>query len=302
MAIVPMHPKIPIIKSRIKEAWQLIRSCQVCPRYCGINRIHDEIGYCGEGLLPSVASDNLHYGEEPPISGVQGSGTIFFTGCTMRCVYCQNYPISHLGNGKPVTIPQLAEKMLILQNRGAHNINLVTPTHFVPQILTALFIAYKEGLTLPIVYNTSGYESLKVLRLLKGIIDIYLPDMKYAHDKVAATYSDVKKYPGVNQAAILEMYKQVGHLQLDKDGVAVKGLIIRHLILPKWASGTKAILDWIGDNIGRETHISLMSQYFPAYKALKIPDLNTRIPSEMYHKAKDYMENRGFKNGWVQES
>ncbi len=279
----------------------MMRSCQLCPRYCGVDRIHDRIGFCGEGLLPSVASDNLHYGEEPPISGVQGSGTIFLTGCTMRCVFCQNYPISHLGNGKPVLIPDLAEKMLILQNKGAHNINLVTPTHFMPQILTALYIAYKNGLTIPIVYNTSGYESLKALRLLEGIVDIYLPDMKYANAKVAKVYSQTENYPAVNQAAILEMFRQVGHLKLNENGIAVKGLIIRHLILPNWASGTKSVLDWILNNLGRETHISLMKQYFPVHQALEIPELNQRISDEMYQKAVQYMRKIDLVNGWTQD-
>ena len=301
MPFVTMHPKIPIIKSRIKPAWELLRKCQICPRHCGVNRIHNDMGYCSEGLMPSIASDNLHYGEEPPISGIQGSGTIFFTGCTMRCVYCQNYPISHLGNGEPVSIPELAEKMITLQKRGAHNINLVTPTHFMPQILIALFIAYKNGLNIPIVYNTSGYESVTALKLLDGIVDIYLPDMKYAHEKVAKNYSDVSNYPGINQNAILEMYRQVGHLTVNKTGIATRGLIIRHLILPKWASGTKFILNWIAENLGRETYVSLMTQYFPVHQATQIPALNEKIDENMAKIAKKYMVQLGLRNGWTQD-
>ncbi|MFC1569075.1 radical SAM protein [bacterium] len=301
MPIVPMHPKIPILKSRIKPAWNILRSCKLCPRHCGANRQKNEYGYCKEGIFPGVASDNLHYGEEPPISGVQGSGTIFFTGCTMRCVYCQNFPISHMGHGEHIHIPHLADKMLYLQNRGAHNINLVTPTHFIPQIITALYIAYKNGLTIPIVYNTSGYESIEVLQLLEGIVDIYLPDMKYWNDQIARTYSNVADYPKVNQAAILEMFRQVGYLQVDDNGIAVKGLIIRHLILPGWIPGTRSILHWIAENIGCDIHISLMDQYFPVHKAMMIPGLSQRISKKMYAAAKEHMQKLGFENGWWQE-
>ncbi|MBN2105122.1 radical SAM protein [bacterium] len=301
MPICAMHPKIPILKDRIKKAYELLKHCQLCPRRCGVNRIQNELGYCGEGLIPNVASDNLHYGEEPPISGFQGSGTLFFAGCTMRCVYCQNYPISHMGHGHPVQIPQLADMMLHLQKRGAHNINLVTPTHFIPQIITALYIAYHNGLILPIVYNTSGFESVKVLRLLEGIVDIYLPDMKYANDKIARSLSNTPNYPEINQAAILEMYRQVGHLKRNKQGIAIKGLIIRHLMLPGEASGTKSVLQWIAENLNTETHISLMRQYFPTYKALDIPALNKKISHEIYMAAARYMQKLGFKNGWLQD-
>ncbi|MFC1569074.1 radical SAM protein [bacterium] len=296
-----MHPKIPILKPLIKIAWKLLYSCTLCPRNCGINRLLDEQGYCGEGLLPSVASDNLHYNEEPPLSGIQGSGTIFFTGCTMRCVYCKNYSFSHIGHGKPLPIPQLAEIMLQLQNRGAHNIHLVTPTHFIPQIIIALYIAYKNGLTLPIVYNTSGFESVKVLKLLDGIVDIYLPDMKYANDQIAQAYSDVPNYTEIQQAAILEMFDQVGHLEVDAKGVATKGLMIRHLILPEWASGTKSILEWIAENLGPETYIHLMDQYVPVHKAMMIPALNHRISNDMVNAAKQYMLKLSLKNGYWQE-
>ena len=302
MSIYPMHPKIPLLKSRLKAAWQLLRSCRLCPRQCAVNRIHEEHGYCGEGLLPGVASDNLHYGEEPPISGVQGSGTIFFTGCTMRCVYCQNYPISHMGHGERIPIPSLAKKMLQLQSRGAHNINLVTPTHFIPQILTALYIAYKEGLTIPIVYNTSGYETVDALKLLDGIVDIYLPDMKYSDKIIAKKYSDVTNYPAINQAAVLEMFRQVGHLKQDSRGIAKKGLIIRHLILPGWIPGTKNVLQWIAGHIGTETYISLMNQYFPVYKATKIPALNQPISKAMFKSAQRSLLKLGFKNGWWQDA
>jgi len=301
MSICPMHPKIPILKKRIKASYKLFSHCQLCPRNCGVNRIKNELGFCGEGGLPNVASDNLHYGEEPPISGVQGSGTIFFAGCTMRCVYCQNYPISHMGHGHPVSIPKLADIMIQLQNRGAHNINLVTPTHFIPQIILALYIAYRNGLNIPIVYNTSGYESVKALKLLDGIVDIYMPDMKYANEGIAIALSNAPNYPKINQEAVLEMFRQVGHLKFNKNGTAVKGLLIRHLILPEWASGTKFILEWIANHIDTETHISLMRQYFPAYKALKIKALNKRITDDMYTTAKQYMIKLGFKNGWLQD-
>ncbi|MBN1780513.1 radical SAM protein [bacterium] len=296
-----MPSKTEILKSRLPDAYRLLRACGVCPRACGVNRILNEKGFCGGGLLPRIASDNLHFGEEPPVSGFRGSGTIFLTGCTMHCAFCQNYPISQLGNGKTLTIRELANRMLRLQKSGAHNINFVTPTHFVPQIMAALYLACRAGFTLPVLYNSSGYESVEVLKLLDGIVDIYLPDMKYQDPVIAEKYSRIRNYPDINKAAVKEMLRQTGHLEIDEKGIAVRGLIIRHLILPNGSAGTREILKWIRDHLGSETHISLMRQYFPAHQAVNMPEMNTRISDDSYREAVRYMEELGLENGWIQE-
>lgn len=292
--------KISLIRSRLKKAFSLLSPCRLCPRECKVNRKKGELGFCGMGLFPKIASDNLHFGEEPPISGSRGSGTIFFSGCSLGCVFCQNYPISHLRNGKIISFAELAERMLRLQERGAHNINLVTPTHFAPQIMASLYIAYQKGLSIPIVYNCGGYESIEMIQLWEGIIDIYMPDMKYADPSIAKKYSNAEDYPIINKKIILEMAKQVGPLQLDKYGIAVKGLLIRHLVLPQNLSGTESVLRFIAEKISPETHISLMRQYFPAYKAVELPPLNRKITEEEYEKAVSDLSRFGLENGWIQ--
>lgn len=288
-------------QKRIKDAEQILESCQICPHHCGVNRIAGEKGLCRSTAQVMVSSHNTHFGEEPPISGIHGSGTIFFTNCTLRCVFCQNYPISQLGNGNPVSISQLSEMMLDLQKRGCHNINLVTPTHFVPQIIAALGQASKGGLSIPIVYNTSGYESLATLKLLDGIVDIYMPDAKYTDNAIAQRYSGAKNYFPVLKDALREMHRQVGDLKVDRAGVAVSGLLIRHLVLPDNIAGTDQILPWIAQNISQKTYISLMSQYFPAYRAMEYPPLSRSINRKEYHKARHILEQCGFENGWLQQ-
>lgn len=295
-----VNPKTPIIQSRLKEAYQLLESCRVCPRQCGVNRLKGETGFCGMKFHPMVSSDNLHHGEEPPISGFKGSGTIFLTGCNLGCIFCQNYPISHLHHGIETKIPKLANMMLRLQKAGAHNINFVTPTHFVPQILGTLLIACQDGLHIPIVYNCGGYESMEALALLDGIVDIYMPDMKYSDSGMAEKYASASDYPEINRKAIQEMYRQVGDLHIDENGIATKGLLIRHLVLPENISGTNEILRFIAEEISANTYISLMSQYFPAYKASAAPPLNRRITPDEYEKAKASLENFGLYRGWVQ--
>ncbi len=295
------NTKIRLIRSRLKEAYQLLNPCRVCPRRCGVNRLKGEAGFCGMGLHPVVSSDNLHHGEEPPISGFKGSGTIFLTGCNLGCIFCQNYPISHFRNGNVTKIPKLANMILRLQKAGAHNINLVTPTHFVPQIMGALLIAYQNGLSIPLVYNCGGYESLETLRLLDGIIDVYMPDMKFSDSEMAEKYASAPDYPEVNRRAIKKMFRQVGDLKMDKNGIARKGLLIRHLVLPENISGTHDVLGFISKEISTDTYISLMSQYFPAYKASDLPALNRRITSEEYKKAKASLEYFGLDRGWVQD-
>ncbi len=297
--LYPSYLNIKDFKSIIDRLKSLLNPCTVCPRKCRINRFKSNNGFCRTGYKPKVASYNLHHGEEPPISGYRGSGTIFFSGCPMRCVFCQNYPISQYLHGNEITIEELADYMISLQKRGAHNINLVTPTHFVPQFVEALSIAVDKGLTIPIVYNSGGYENLEVLKLLDGIIDIYLPDMKYGNDEMAKKYSGIKDYVKINQQAIIEMYRQVGDLVLDENGVAIKGLIIRHLVLPNNISGTDKILKFIA-NLSNTISISLMSQYFPAYKAPEIAELSQRITEKEYENATSLMEKLGLENGWIQ--
>ena len=290
------------LNNRIEAAYQLLEACRVCPRECGVNRLkNDKLGFCRSGLNPVISSASPHHGEEPPLSGTKGSGTIFFTNCNLRCLYCQNYPISQLGNGAERTPGELACQMLWLQEQGCHNLNLVTPTHFMPQILKALGIARDRGFNLPIVYNTSGYEAVKSLRLLDGIVDIYLPDMRYSDDKAALKCSIAPHYPEINRAAVKEMYRQVGNLVCDENGIAKRGIIIRHLVLPNGLSGTESIMKFLAEEISRDVYISLMSQYFPAYKANEHKELSRRTTAAEYNDACRIMEKYGLENGWVQE-
>jgi putative pyruvate formate lyase activating enzyme len=255
------------------------------------------------GDLPKVSSWNLHHWEEPPISGTRGSGTIFFSGCTGRCRFCQNYPISQLGYGKVVEVQRLAGMMLELQRKGAHNINLVTPTHFVPQLLSALVHASRAGLRLPLVYNTSGYERVTMLKLLDGVVDIWLPDAKYADDATARRLSGFKGYVGKNRAALQEMFRQVGSgLQLDAEGIASRGLIVRHMVLPGGLAGTEQVLRWLASALSPQVHVSLMDQYFPAYRAFDDPDLDRKVTSEEYLAALDAFEAAGLERGWFQDA
>jgi len=290
------------LQNRIDAAYGLLESCRVCPRECGVNRLKNEkLGFCRSGLSPVVSSVSPHHGEEPPISGARGSGTIFFANCNLKCVYCQNYPISQMGNGAERTPGELACQMLWLQEQGCHNLNLVTPTHFMPQILKALGIAKERAFNLPVLYNTSGYESLEALRLLDGIVDIYLPDMRYSDNAAAMKYSVAPDYPEINRTAIREMFRQVGDLVLDENGLAQRGLIIRHLVLPGGLSGTEEVMKFLSEEVSKDVYISLMSQYFPAYKANENREINRRINEKEYDEAYDIKMKYGLKNGWVQE-
>ena len=290
------------LQERIEAAYQLLESCRVCPRECGVNRLkNDKLGFCRSGLNPAISSVSPHHGEEPPLSGTKGSGTIFFTNCNLRCVYCQNYPISQMGTGAERTTGELACQMLWLQEQGCHNVNLVTPTHFMPQILKAIGIALERGFRLPLVYNTSGYDSLESLKLLDGIVDIYLPDMRYSDNQTSLKYSIAPHYPEINRVAVKEMYRQVGNLVMDENGIAKRGLIIRHLILPCGLSGTERIMKFLAEQISKDVYISLMSQYFPAYKAHEFKELSRRITAEEYEEAYQIMQKYGLENGWVQE-
>lgn len=286
---------------RVREAYRRLAVCDLCPHDCGVNRIKGERGICGAGLKPRIASANVHRGEEPPISGTKGSGTIFLSGCSLKCIFCQNFPISQLGNGEEIPTGELAERMLRLQRQGGHNINFVTPTHFLPQILAALWLAIPRGFRLPIVWNSSGYEKVDCLILLDGVIDIYLPDMKYSEERFSVEYSAAPGYRDCNRAAVSEMLRQVGHLQLDDDGIACRGLIIRHLVLPGGGAGSRDTLAWIAENLGADTHIALMNQYFPAHCAVTSDILGRKIHDEEYDEAVAALEEFGLENGWVQE-
>jgi putative pyruvate formate lyase activating enzyme len=286
---------------RVKAAYHRLGCCDLCPHDCGVNRLKGERGVCAAGLLPRIASANVHHGEEPPLSGTRGSGTIFLSGCSLHCVFCQNFPISQLGNGEEITTAALARRMLKLQRQRVHNINFVTPTHYLPQILAALFLAIPQGFSLPLVWNSSGYEKVDALQLLAGVVDIFLPDMKYADDAVADRLSAVAQYRQINRAAVAEMFRQSGHLQLDDEGIAMSGLIIRHLVLPDGLAGTRETLSWIREHVGAEAHISLMRQFFPAHRALATAGVGRKITAAEYEQAADWLEEFGLENGWVQE-
>jgi len=288
------------LRERVRAAYGRLRNCDLCPRDCGIDRISGETGFCEAGLKPRIASANIHRGEEPPISGTRGSGTIFFSYCTLRCRFCQNFPISQMGNGEEITTGQLASRMLKLQKQGVHNINFVTPCHYLPQILAALLQAIPRGFRLPIVWNTSGYEKVDALQLLDGIVDIYLPDMKYDDPRAAAFCSGRKDYVKANRRALLEMWRQVGPLRLDSEGRALRGMLVRHLVLPGDLSGTRNCLRFLADRLGAGVWVSLMGQYFPAHRAPGMPPLDRKVTREEYEKAKACLEEFGLVQGFVQ--
>jgi len=289
------------LKKRAEILNRLLSSCTLCPRKCKVDRKRGEIGICRSSNKIRIAKAVPHFGEEPPVSGTRGSGTIFFSFCNLRCCFCQNYQISHEALGHDLSEAELAREMLSLQEKGCHNINLVSASHFLPQIINALFLAVKEGLCLPLVYNTNGYESMKTLKLLSGIVDIYLPDAKYSDDKTAEKYACAKDYSKINMLAIKEMFRQTGHLKLDNNGIAVKGLIVRHLVLPKNLSGTKDILQNLKRSIGTDLFISFMSQYKPCHRAKEYKDLSAPLSKQEYLKAVDLLFELGFENGWTQD-
>jgi putative pyruvate formate lyase activating enzyme len=273
------------LKARVKRAYEHLSVCDVCPWRCPVDRRAGEAGVCRTGVRAKVSSYGPHLGEEDPLRGWRGSGTIFFSRCNLRCRYCQNHDISQTDAGSEVEPEELAEIMLRLQHSGCHNINLVSPTHVVPQVMAAVLIAAQAGLRLPLVYNTGGYDSLEMLRLLDGVVDIYMPDMKYSDAKIARQYSTVRDYPQVNQAAVREMHRQVGDLQIDERGLATRGLLVRHLILPNDLAGTQEVLRFLAEEISPNTYLNLMDQYRPAYRAFRYPELNRRITMEEYRSA-----------------
>lgn len=290
------------LKEAADKAFKMLASCSICPRNCGVDRLKGEQGFCRTGIKARVASFMPHHGEEPPISGSKGSGTIFFSCCNMGCLYCQNFEFSQKGQGREAGPEGLAGMMLELQGLGCHNINLVTPTHVMPQILQALLLAVPSGLSIPLVYNTGGYELDSVLRLLDGIVDVYLPDMRYASDEMSRKFSAAPDYPVYCQKALKEMQRQVGAAAFRSDGVIKKGMIIRHLVLPNNISGTKEVMRFIKEEISKDSYISLMSQYTPYYQAAGFKDISRRITLEEYEEAVNIMHESGLSNGWTQDS
>ncbi|MFC2088863.1 radical SAM protein [Calditrichota bacterium] len=292
------------LKNRVRLLNEKLQNCNVCPYECNVNRVISKTGFCRSGQFAYVVSYCDHHGEEPPLSGIHGSGTIFMGNCNLRCVFCQNADISQrLYNLKSYeyTAEKLAELILYLQNvQNCHNINFVSPSHFVPQIVEGIYIAAGKGLNLPLVYNSNGYDALDTLKLINGIFDIYLPDLKYSNDINARKYSRAKNYVNVSRAAIKEMFRQVGILQVDEDGIAKQGLIIRHLVLPNDISGTIDCLEWIAKELSTEVTISLMAQYYPANYADRIPLLSRKIKRREYDEALMAMERFGLTEGLCQ--
>lgn len=278
----------------------LLEKCELCPRRCKVNRLKGERGFCGIADKVVIAHYGAHFGEEPPISGTQGSGNIFFASCNMRCIYCQNYQISHKNLGKEFSIEELVELFFSLEKQGLHNINLVSPSPYVPLIAAAIREAKEKGLGIPFVYNTNAYEHADTIRGLDGLIDIYLPDFKYWNKYIAKKLSDAKDYPDYAKSSLLEMKRQVGDLFVE-DGIAKKGMLIRHLVLPNNLAGSKQVLTWIKDNLGRETHISLMSQYYPLHKAYTYTLLNRKITEKEYDVPINRLIEDGFENVFIQE-
>jgi putative pyruvate formate lyase activating enzyme len=284
------------LKERAEHAFERMDNCDLCARSCQVNRLAGKLGVCKTGLQARVSSYGPHMGEEDPLRGWMGSGTIFFARCNLRCVFCQNHDISQTDTGVEVTAQELASIMLKLQARGCHNINLVSPSHIVPQILEALTLAVEGGLGIPLVYNTGGYDALETLKLLDGIVDIYMPDMKFANGGCAKKYTRAQDYPPVNRAAVREMFRQVGDLLTDEDGLATRGLLVRHLVLPRNLAGTRQIVQFLADEISQNIYLNLMAQYHPAYKADSFPELNRRITASEYNTALQLAKEAGLTN------
>ena len=275
------------LDQRVAEIKDRLASCDLCPRNCAVNRLIGEVGVCGVGQLAWVSSYGAHFGEENPLRGWKGSGTIFFSGCNLACIYCQNADISQRLSGRTYLPGDLAGIMLELESMGCHNINLVSPSHVISQILEAIYIAARKGLNVPIVYNSGGYDSVRTLELLDGVIDIYMPDMKYSSDDQGHRLSGVPDYPLVNRLAVHEMHRQVGDLQVDDRGIAVKGLLIRHLVLPAGLAGSRDVLEFLAKEISRNSYLNIMDQYRPAFRAHRMGEINRRVHEEEFKQVVD---------------
>ncbi len=286
-------------KEIVDSLYDILSSCILCGHKCKVNRLKGQVGVCNAKKL-KISSYGPHFGEEKPISGINGSGTIFFSYCNLHCVFCQNYEISQLAEGEEITEEDLANIMLSLQKKHLHNINFVSPTHFLPQIIKSLYIASQNGLCIPLVYNTGGYDNPEVIKMLAGIIDIYMPDMKYSDNFFAQKYSSAKNYWEVNKEVVKEMYRQVGPLKI-KDGIAYEGLLIRHLVLPNNIAGSKKIIDFIADELDKDVYLNIMAQYRPCYRAKFIPELSRRITYHEYIEVVRYAQFKGLKNLDIQQ-
>ncbi len=282
-----------LLKDKISHAQRLLESCSVCPRDCRVNRKEGETGFCRAGYLPKVSSSSPHFGEEQPLVGLHGSGTIFLAHCNLGCLFCQNYPISHLDEGEEISFERLGRMMVALQSLGCHNINFVSPTHYVPQILKALPNAIEYGLSVPLVYNTGGYDSVETLQLLDGVFDIYMPDLKYSTGEIAEEYSQAQDYPQVAQLAIKEMFRQVGDLVLDDTGIALRGLLVRHLVLPSGLAGTQEAMRFLSQEISKNTYVNIMAQYYPYGDIPEGSLLNRRISKLEYIRSVEIAKKEG---------
>ena len=285
-----------LLADRVVDAYKHLSICDVCAWECPVDRLAGKMGVCRTGERARVSSYGPHFGEESPLSGTRGSGTIFFSRCNLRCQYCQNHDISQTDRGEEVEPESLAKMMLELQSRGCHNINFVSPSHVVPQILAAVLFAAQAGLRIPLIYNTGGYDSMAMLKLLEGVVDIYMPDMKYNDAEIAKRYSRIRDYPQINQKAVKEMHIQVGDLLLDEDGIAERGLLVRHLVLPNNLAGTDLVIEFLCEQISLNTYLNIMNQYHPAYKSHHYPDLNRRLTNQEYHSAVEMAVSAGMTN------
>ena len=284
----------------LKELGKL-NKCNLCPHFCGVNRTENRIGRCKATDKVKLALYSIHNFEEPCISGDKGSGTVFFSNCNLNCIYCQNYEISQLGKGKEITIEELAKVFLMQQEKNVENINLVTPTSYVPQIIQAIKTAKKQGLHIPIIYNTNSYENIETLKMLEGYIDIYLPDLKYAENELGKNYSNVKNYFEIATKAIQEMIRQVGTPKINENGIIQKGVIIRHLVLPNQIENSKKVLKWIKENLPEDIYISVMAQYFPIYKAKEWQELNRKLTQKEWSEIENFVQELDIENGYIQE-
>jgi len=286
-----------LLAERIEKASEHLENCNLCPRLCGVNRLEGELGFCRAPARPVVASHQPHFGEEQPLVGQNGSGTIFFAHCNLRCIFCQNWPIAHEGRGRVESEEKLAERMLELQRRGCHNINLVTPTHMIPSILKAVQVACQRGLRLPLVYNCGGYERREIIELLEGIVDIYMPDMKFMDGEQSERYcSGASDYPVVAKSTIREMFRQVGPLQTESNGIARHGLMIRHMVMPGHVAGTREFVDWVAKSLSKDVYINIMPQYRPEHKGYNYPQIANATTAEEFREAIRWAQEAGLGN------
>lgn len=283
------------LAEKVRKAYKLMESCSLCGHYCRVNRLKRETGFCRAGDKLRVSSFGPHHGEESPLVGHYGSGTIFFTGCNLGCVFCQNYDISQMERGSRYRADKLARTILYIQSLGCHNINFVTPTHQLPMILEAVLISADLGLNLPIVWNCGGYESPEALEILDGVVDIYMPDFKYWDEETARKYSKAPNYPEIARAALKEMHRQTGDLVMDEYGTAQRGLLARHLVMPDGLAGTEEFVRWLAQEVSRNTYLNVMAQYHPCYMAEKYPEINRPVTSQEYSRARKWAKEQGLR-------